>query len=118
MYWPGQAAGRSEQELQPKLNIPRQISLSADPAERSQANVRGRVAELDTIGGVECLGAQLEAVFFPDRCVLEQREVEIFLSGTVKIWHDAGSISKGERGIDREIRRVEVSAEARLHCAR
>src|SRR5882724_1072911 len=68
-----------ELQFQSELNLPRVIPLAADHAEGRVAECCRRNAELDMIGDVEELGAELqvEAFAFSKIIVLEKTEIQI-----------------------------------------
>src|SRR5687767_5421281 len=80
--WPPGSVGcsllRSENQLQPELDLPRRSREGGDGAEGRIAEVLCRRSEVGCIEQVEELGAELQAArFSPQRKLLMQAEVEV-----------------------------------------
>ena len=90
----------SELQFQGELNLPWVVSLAADHPEGRVAESSGGNSELDMIGDVKELGAELqvEAFAFAKWIILEKTEIEIVQAMGSRVGESAGAGTVRERG--------------------
>src|SRR5262249_32127019 len=81
------------------LNLPRVVPLAADHPEGRIAESSSRNTELDMIGDVKELSAELqvEAFAFAKIIVFEKTEIQIVQAMRSRVWERAGAGAVGER---------------------
>src|ERR1035437_1495963 len=68
-----------EQDLKPKLELPRRVRLRADHAEAGRCHACRRATELDPVEGIEELRPELHANVFAREDLCETRQVHAVL---------------------------------------
>ena len=94
------ASAQSELQFKGELNLPWVVSLAADHPEGRVAESSGGNSELDMIGDVKELGAELqvEAFAFAKWIILEKTEIEIVQAMGSRVGESAGAGTVRERG--------------------
>src|ERR1039458_472786 len=107
-----------EQDLKPKLELPRRVRLRADHTEAGRCHACRRTTELDPVEGVEELRPELHANVLAREELLKEREIRAVLIRCAQIADVRAYVPKRERRRLAEYAGVEVLVEAVMHVPR